>query len=274
MLGPVAAPLAAAGCAVVDRLTQLPWTPDVMHGQHKVPSDLAAAAFPDVPMLFLCHGALPREEETCRSPNVRQYAAVDLPCRDRVASETGLAPESVHVLLNSVNLARFAPRDPLPPKPRRALLFSNFARAPDFVPLLRETCAGRGITLDTAGNGLSAHSEAPWELLPRYDLVFAKARCALEAMATGCAVVLCHERGVGPMVTSRNVEDLRPLNFGFRTLDTLHSADAYRQRIDAYDAADAARVTARIRAVADWEQTVDWLEAAYVRLAAETARIE
>ena len=35
-----------------------------------------------------------------------------------------------------------------------------------------------------------------------YDLVFAKARCALEAMAVGAAVVLCDTHGLGPMVTS------------------------------------------------------------------------
>ena len=48
--------------------------------------------------------------------------------------------------------------------------------------------------------GLRYPTSRPEELLPKYDLVFAKARCALEAMATGCAVVLCDFAGLGSMV--------------------------------------------------------------------------
>lgn len=54
-------------------------------------------------------------------------------------------------------------------------------------------------------------------MLGGYDLVFAKARCALEAMAVGCAVVLCDVGGLGPLVTRAQVQHLRRWNFGRRT---------------------------------------------------------
>ena len=55
-------------------------------------------------------------------------------------------------------------------------------------------------------------------MLGQYDIVFAKARCALEALAVGNAVVLCDTVGVGPMVTTGEVDRLRRLNFGVRAL--------------------------------------------------------
>ncbi len=57
-------------------------------------------------------------------------------------------------------------------------------------------------------------SQAPEENLHRYDLVFAKARCAMEAMAVGCSVVVLEAQGMAGMVTSANVAEWRLWNFG------------------------------------------------------------
>jgi hypothetical protein len=35
------------------------------------------------------------------------------------------------------------------------------------------------------------------EVLGRYDLVFAKAKCAIEAMVVGAAVIVCDANGLG-----------------------------------------------------------------------------
>jgi hypothetical protein len=78
--------------------------------------------------------------------------------------------------------------------------------------------------------------------------VFAKARAAIEAMAVGCAVILCDARGAGTLVTSANVEELRHWNFGFRVLTAPLTAAQLQSQIKSYDAADAAAVSAWIRA--------------------------
>ena len=49
----------------------------------------------------------------------------------------------------------------------------------------------------------------PERVLGRYDIVFAKAKAAMEAMAVGAAVVLCDFGGVGPMVTWADFDRLR-----------------------------------------------------------------
>jgi hypothetical protein len=127
---------------------------------------------------------------------------------------------------------------------------------------LREACARRGIALDLAGSGAGAFVENPEEVLPQYDLVFAKARCALEAMACGAAVIVCDARGLAGMVTSAGVDALRGLNFGARTLQRSITVANVLGEIDRYDPADAARVSGRIRDIAG----VDLLASQFIAL--------
>jgi hypothetical protein len=83
--------------------------------------------------------------------------------------------------------------------------------------------------------------------LGEYDIVFAKARCALEALAVGSAVVLCDTVGVGPMVTTHEVDQLRLVNFGVRALRGDVDPDVLEREIARYDPQDAAEVSRRIR---------------------------
>ena len=73
-------------------------------------------------------------------------------------------------------------------------------------------------------------------------LVFAKGRAALEALAVGCAVVLCDAAGCGPLVTAADFDRLRPQNFGFRTLTEPVLTEGLLAQIERYDPEDAARV--------------------------------
>ena len=105
----------------------------------------------------------------------------------------------------------------------------------------------------------------PEDLLAGVDLVFAKARSALEAMAVGCAVVLSDIYGCGPLVTLRGFDEMRSCNFGIRLLREPHSVDWYRSQIAAYDAAEAARVSSRVRQDAGLDDAVDHLLEIYER---------
>ena len=97
----------------------------------------------------------------------------------------------------------------------------------------------------------------PESLLGNYDLVFAKARCALEALAVGTAVILCDSAGTGPLVTTAELERLQRLNFGIRTLREKGHADLLAREISRYDQADATEVSRRIRSTSDLASVVD-----------------
>jgi hypothetical protein len=177
--------------------------------------------------------------------------------------EEGIAPDAVEVLHNFVDLERFRPREPLPPSPRRALVFSNQATADGYTRMIGAACAAAGIALDIVGAANGNPTDAPEALLQDYDLVFAKGRAALEAVTVGCAVILADAAGSGPLVTPANFERLRSRNFGIRELQNPHDASWYAREIAGYSADAAACVSARARAVAGLEPAVDRLLAIY-----------
>lgn len=268
-LGGVAESLRAATVPVVHDLDAVAEPPDLIHGQHHLEAMTAMLHFPGVPALFVCHGWLPWEEIPPRFPRIRRYVAVDLTTRDRLVCEYGIPPAQVEVILNFVDLARFRPRPPLPEAPRRALVFSNSACEDTYLPAVREACARSGVDVDVAGLASGRPAERPEALLPAYDLVFAKGRAALEAMAVGAAVVLCDRIGSGPMVRTENLDRLRSLNFGVRALQQAVEPGYLQSQIEGYDAADASEVSRRIRSSAGLEQTVDRYLALYQRILAE-----
>ncbi|HJQ22902.1 MAG TPA: glycosyltransferase [Blastocatellia bacterium] len=269
MLGEVAEELRRLTVPVIDDLEALAAPPDLIHGQHHLETMTALLHFPGVPAVYFCHGWLPWEEMPPRSPRILRYVAVDQTCRDRLVCEQAIPEDRVRVLLNFVDLERFKPRPPLPARPARALIFSNNANEQTHAPAIREACRRSGIALDVVGLQAGNACANPEALLGGYDLVFAKARSAIEALAVGAAVVLCDANGVGEMVTTGNLERLRPLNFGIRALREPVSAAALQREIGRYDARDAGEVSRRIRTAAGRDAVVDEVVALYREVIAE-----
>lgn len=163
------------------------------------------------------------------------------------------------LILNAVDLTRFRARPPLPPKPKMALMLTKNW---EHQSLVRAACAKAGITLDEFGPATRKMSDEIEKVLPRYDIVFATARMALEAAAVGCAVVVADGRGFAGMLRSENLKAWRRLNFGIGLLTTPVTADGLDAAIAAYDTADAAEVCGRLRA----ETSADDYAAAYLEL--------
>lgn len=201
-------------------------------------------------------------------PEHPEYVAVDDTCRDRLIVQDGVPEDRVRVLLNFVDLERFPPRAPLPRRPVRALLFCN--EVGPHVGAVREACANAGIHLDTLGSGHANVSAAPETVLEHYDIIFGKARSALEGLAVGAAVILVGANGMGSMVTTADVERLRRLNFGVRALTNRLTPARVTAAIERYDPLDAAKVSSRIRASAGRDAVVEELLGIYRRLIAHS----
>jgi hypothetical protein len=270
-LGDVAEELRRATVPVIGDLDALATPPDLIHGQHHLETMTALLRFPGVPAIYFCHGWLPWEEMPPRFPRILRYIAVDHTCRDRLVCEHAIPEDRLRVLLNFVDLERFKPRGALPAHPARALVFSNSASEQTYMQAAREACQRAGIALDVIGLSAGKACAHPEAVLGRYDLVFAKARSALEGLAVGAAVVLCDAAGVGEMVTTENLDRLRPLNFGIRALREPVSVEALRREIARYDARDAGEVSRRIRATAGRDAVIDELVSLYHEVIAESA---
>lgn len=262
-VGDVAHELRAAGVPVVDDLDALAAAPEIIHGHHHLETMTALLRFPETPAIYVCHGATAWEEAAPQFPRILRYVAVDQACRDRLVHEHAIPEDRIRVVLNFVDLQRFKPRAKLPARPQRALIFSNQANEYNYIGPVRAACDRAGIRVEVLGKSAGNVCARPEAVLADCDIVLAKGRAALESLTVGAAVILCDAAGAGPMVTTSNMERLRPLNFGIRALRETVTSEAISREIACYDPADAARVSEFIRASAGLEPVLDELLALY-----------
>jgi glycosyltransferase involved in cell wall biosynthesis len=258
-LGIIAEQARAAGARVTSDLAETS-EPEVVHGHHHLNTVTALLRFPRTCGIFVCHDAKAWHDATPLFPRILRYVAVDLACRDRLIAD-GVDAQRISIIPNAVDLKRFHARGPLPPGPRRALVFSNYATEGRYLDLVREVCRSAGMSVDVVGMGVGRQSDAPEALLGQYDLVFAKARCALEAMAVGCAVMLMDPSAMGGMVTTTDFAGLKLLNFGRRALTRPINAQSLAAEIARYDSADARAVCQLVRAGSSLDNVVhEWID--------------
>jgi len=269
-LGEVAESLRGVGVPVINNLDALSFAPDIIHGHHHLEAMAALLHFPQTPAIYFCHSWKAWEEAPVRFPRIRRYLAMNEATYNRLTCEHGVPEDQVRWMLNFVDLARFKPRAPLPPRPTRALVFSNYATEQSFLPIVRAACEHAGLPLDVIGIGVGNPSLRPWEALGAYDLIFASGRSALESLAVGAAVIICNHFGLGPMVTAAELDGLRRANLGFMsTLRRPFEVEEALRQIERYNAADATEVSRRIRGAAGLEATVDRLLDLYAEVIAE-----
>jgi glycosyltransferase involved in cell wall biosynthesis len=271
LLGGVADEMRRSDVFVADNLAQIPWRPDIIHGHHHLEFMAALLFYRGVPAVFISHGWVPWVEIPPRHPRIMQYFAVDNPTRDAAIKNHGVPAEQIRVLPNFVDLERFKPRSPLPVKPGRALVLSNNAHEGTHLPFIRKACAAVGIEVQVCGQKAGKVAERPEDILPEHDIVFAKGRSALEAVAVGNAVIICDSFGVGPMVSPRNALQLRTLNGDYRSLCEPLSTDAISRALTKYNPSEAAAVSQLARTMIGLDKAVGAIIRAYEEAIAQLA---
>lgn len=271
LLGPSAEILRSRGVTVTDRLEDITWRPDIIHGHHNHVLAAAMAYFRDSPGLFVCHSATYWFDGPPSLPRLKRLCAVDEACRARVVAETGCSSDDIILLMNAVDITEFTPRAPLPATPARALLL---AKNSAHVDVIRDAARVAGLALDEVGSAFGHEVDDLPARLKDYDLVFASARMALEAMAVGCAVIVVDGRGLAGLATSDVLEAWRIRNFGVSVLTRPVTTEAIAAEIARYDAADAAIVSGRIRDVATLPAYLDRVEALHREIAATPLQVD
>ena len=269
-LGDIADEIRARGIRVVSDLSSLSEAPDIIHGNHHVETMEALLHFPGTPGVFVCHDRTAHWSAPPPINRIRHYVAVDRYCLERLIGDYGIPQHHTRVIHNSVDTDLFVQRRSLQQRPRRALVFSNYAGPGTHMEAIEQACAALDIELDVIGAGSGRSCDNPEQILADYDVVFAKARCALEAMASGTAVVLCDTTGLGPLVTLSNVEHLRHWNFGRRVLVEPLESERIIAHLDGYLAEEAGAVSEYIREHASLSSSIEQ----YLQLYAETLAIQ
>jgi hypothetical protein len=271
ILGSIADELQATDIPVSNSLRALKSRPDVIHGHHWKETLSAVLRYYGIPAIFICHDLFSQHDNPPLHPRIHRYFGISLASMERLR-EAGVPEEKIRLTLNFVDLKRFLPRPPLPQRPRKALVFSNYANERTHLSAVVEACHRAGLVLDVVGAGVGNCVSRPEDMLGHYDIVFARGKAAIEAMAVGTAVVLCDFTGLGPMVTSVEFDRLRLLNFGFQALREPFHPESILREICRYDAQDAVRVRDMLRSSAGLDQTVKELVDVYQEIIEEQNR--
>jgi hypothetical protein len=265
--GDLAKVIYPCGGAVKSRLDDIPWQPDIIHGQHHLQAAAALSYFADVPAIYYCHGWEPWVEKVPLHPRIRNYvmmcewlvaptaAALDIP-RDRITT-----------IPNFVNTKRFSEVRTPPDRPRRALLFGKGGFTADERLRLERACSEAGMSLDKIGYQYGNPQERPEAFLQEYDLVFAIGRCAMEAIACGCAVIPIIPKQGGELVTPENFDAWIFSNFSpvYGNSAVQIHAEWLQRELSKYSRDSVGKVTARLRAEHDLSGGVDKIEEIYLR---------
>ncbi len=236
-LGRVADRLRESHITVTADLAGVPDDIDVIHAHHRHESLLAFYRFPTKPMILVCHGILPWQEQPLRSPlNIHRYVAVSEEVRDHLVRRHRVHPGNILVMRNGIDLRRFAPRHPIRLRPEHALILSNYMPAARR-DLIARVCDQLGITLREVGK-----AQSRWDVeeeINRADLVFALGRSALEALACKRAVIVFDYNGADGLVTPENFHLFRLRNLSGRTHRHQYTEEGLRKEIERYDPTNA-----------------------------------
>lgn len=265
-LGPLAEELRSSGVPVTAKVREAPFVPEVIHGQHHLPTIAALCAFPEAPALYYCHGYRPWEEQPPVHPRIRRHVGMAKALAPWMAGVTGRKPEDIAVVPNSIRLERFQQVRKLGLHPRRALVFGNTVVSGENLSKLRQACEQSGMTLDLVGAAFGEATTTPEDLLPQYDVVFAVGRCALEALASGCVVIPFSSVGAMPIVLPDTL--LRHMEANFSVPETVRplTVEYLVENLQQFDSGRAAEVTRAVRAELSFERICRQFEELYVRV--------
>lgn len=268
-IGAVAKELETRGVPVVTDLDNLQEKPDLIHGHHHLETMTACLHFPDVPAVYVCHGWLPWEEQPPTFPTIMTYIAVGEVTRERIVTSVKLGDKPVELIPTFFDDDAFSTKRTIRDSPRRAVIFDNAVSGDEMhVRSIRKACDRREIKLDIFGAASGRKVADPAALLKNRDLVFAVGRSALEAMATGCAVVVCNRSGMAGMAMPGDI-DAQPniLSLPARS-DKRMNPYAFVRQVKRYDPEKIAALREEVRA----SRSLSTVFPSYIRVYEETVR--
>jgi len=267
--GPFAEEIERHGVPVIVNPEEMRFQPDVLHlNQASVVMPLVSR-FPGVPAVLQCHGPTEALGEVIKHPAIRRRFGVSNACCRLIEQAMERAGSSDGIFGNYADLSLFSPRAGLPEKPRRWLVVCEKKHGLRLLVKIGMVALLAGARLAAVGPRVRRRtSNLPAEAA-RHDLVFASARCALEAACAGAGVIVVDYRGMAGFLSADNCEKWWMENFGIELLTTSTSIAAIHGAVRSYDPVQASRATGFLRQHADLGAGLDRLESVYRDVIAE-----
>lgn len=195
-------------------------------------------------------------------PRIHRYVGMCDVISERLRIELALPESSVVTIPNWVDIDRFYRARQPAERPSKALIFSrSFDPTSWHGNQLRKAFASLNIQLDHCNDVVE--SRASEAFLPDYDIVLASGRSALEAMASGCAVIPLSAVSCLDFVTCNNFDSFRRQNFSPRLRSPQLCAEHVKQILLTYSCDETRLVTQRVRSECTLTMATSALEDVY-----------
>ncbi len=196
--GPATERLRALGVAVEIGEVPPAQRPDAALTQDAGRVFALAKAHPGLPQVFIAHSELFDAQLPSQEPGLLAAVVVMNDRVERRVRALASAPPIVR-LRQPIDTERFAARETIRQRPRRALALSNYLRG-ERLALLRAAWEPAGIEVLAAGEEASP-TDVPELLIGDVDIVVGKGRALLEGMSCGRAAYLFDSGGCDGWVT-------------------------------------------------------------------------
>lgn len=221
---------AARGLRVLSAREPLPQDLDLVVSNTTPLALNVAAAAPSVPHLWVAHSTV----SPLQMPPPADVAHRVVALNDRVlrwaSAVAGVAP--VVRLRQPIDVRRFAPRGPLPVRPRRILLLGNHLSG-ERRAVVVQAARVRGMEVDQVGLP-DRQEDAVEDAVGDADVVIGYGRAILEAMACGKAAYVLDRNGGDGWVTPETYPALEADGFAGTGTDTTVTAARFAEDLDAF----------------------------------------
>lgn len=263
-MGPLTAALAEQGVVCSSAVDDLS-VPDIIHLNHQRFAEKVLERFSSVPAIVHCQDANHSNAQCFLQPNIMGWFGVSIACRQRIADDTGVSFNEVGMLPNYYDPRQISVRvSQLPAKPRRWLLVAEKPDTGKLVVLVRLLSYLFRARLTVVGPAIGRTIDNLPEECLSHDLVFGSARCALEAAASGAAVIVCDPRGISGFLGATQWKSWKDHNLGLGSFNGRPSFLALMNAIRAYDPHDATAASELVRNERSLENAVTDIERIYL----------
>lgn len=222
-LGSAAEYAETLGLRVIRGVDELPDEIDFAVAHSSVGSHEFDAACPGVPQVSVAHGSY---FDVYTPPQIDGAVACVVTLWPQAAKRMAALATSIPVVTLSqpVDRARFRDRAPIPERPRKALILSNYLDG-ERRERIEKACELAGLELEHVGATGSGQSNRAEDAINRADIVIGKGRAAVEGMACGRAVYVYDMWGSDGWITPDTYEGFAYAGFSGVSTDRDLSAD-------------------------------------------------
>lgn len=207
--------------------------PDIILAQHIPCAIDLKEKFPQIPMVFYCHGFVQEIEQPPPFP-ADYYLMINEECVDNYISQ-GIPEQKMQIVRDVIDTERFKPAKPINRELKKVLFISNYKKWRNF-HAVNGACQKLGLELTCHGSPYGRNFEID-KAINEADLVVSWARGIMEAMACGRAALSWDRNEGDGYIDSKTYFEARQDNFSGRHFKIPFNADSLAEEMQKYDPA-------------------------------------